>query len=200
MNIHQTRDGKLLTLAEALASDWAESWPTYMAEGIPVSEGPGTVAGARFCFWLGSADPATADVTRKIAAFIMDHDVVAIRFVRALPAKVHPAIEAEFESARKGLEAHADAGVNRGQVSAARPARQIYFVAREGFDVTEAGCMLREGFIEDGEAPEIEGIYDDPDEAQRAVDGEESLKVFAFEYDDQMTLTEIRMFFGCWAG
>ncbi|MGF6440084.1 hypothetical protein [Paraburkholderia youngii] len=199
MNQHKNRAGKALTLAEALAADWAESWPTYLAEGVPVSEGAGTIEGGRFCFWLGSSDPGDVEVTRKIAAFIMDHDVVAIRFVRALPIKVHPAIEAQYEASRRSPEANTSAA-NAGVVGAFQPARRIYFVADERFNVTEAGCMLREGFIEEGEAPAIEGIFDDADEAERAArhdDPSFNLDVFPYDYDDQMTLTEIRMFFGC---
>jgi hypothetical protein len=95
--------GKVFRLTEADSSDWSDSWPTYLAKELPVSEGIGSINGSTFCFWLGSADPASAEIERKITSFLKDHDVVAIRFVRALPIKVHPSIEAQFKVGEDSL-------------------------------------------------------------------------------------------------
>jgi len=81
-----------------------------------------------------------------------------------------------------------------------QPVRRIYFVADEGFDVIEAECFLLDGFIEEGGEPAIEAIYADPQEAERAARRDDPsliLDVFPLDYNGQMTLTEIRIFFGC---
>lgn len=93
--------GKVFKVAEADASDWIDSWPTYLADGIPVSEGVGNVSGAIFCFWVGDGDPTSSEIQKTIESFLEDHDVVGVRFVRAAPTKVHPAIAAQFESTGK---------------------------------------------------------------------------------------------------
>lgn len=104
MNQHKAQDmhvshaptGKVLNLVEADASDWEDSWPTHLADSIPVSEGVGTINGANFCFWIGGGDPATPQIQRTIELFLSDHDVVAVCFVRAVPTKVHPSIAEQF--------------------------------------------------------------------------------------------------------
>lgn len=97
------RTGKVFILSEAEVSDWVDSWPTYLADRIPVSEGAGR-AGSIFCFWLGNADSIPPETQRTIESFLSDHDVVGVRFVRAAPTKVHPAIAAQFEAAAKAAE------------------------------------------------------------------------------------------------
>jgi len=77
-----------------------------MADGLPVSEGPGNINGSVFCFWLGRhTSPFCTDIVRAMTAFIGDHDVVGIRFVRAVPTKVHPAITAAYARSTAKAEA-----------------------------------------------------------------------------------------------
>lgn len=97
LEITHPRTGTSLSFKEASEADWADSWPTYLADGLPVSEGPGNSHGSVFCFWLGRhTSPFYSEIVRTITTFIGDHDVVGIRFVRAAPAKVHPSIEAAY--------------------------------------------------------------------------------------------------------
>ena len=97
LQITHPRTGASFSVKEASAADWTDSWPSQMADGLPVSEGPGNINGSVFCFWLGQhTSPFCTDIVRTMTAFIGDHDVAAVRFVRAAPSKVHPAITAAY--------------------------------------------------------------------------------------------------------
>ncbi|WP_233854154.1 hypothetical protein [Paraburkholderia sp. HD33-4] len=77
---------------------------------------------------------------------------------------------------------------------------KVYFVADEGFDLIEAEAFLLEGFIEEGEVPEVTAIEADRETAERVARRDDPalvLDVFELDYDGQMTLAEIRLFFGC---
>lgn len=97
LQITHPRTGARFSVKGASAADWTDSWPSHMADGLPVSEGPGNINGSVFCFWLGQhTSPFCTDIVRTMTAFIGDHDVAAVRFVRAAPSKVHPAIAAAY--------------------------------------------------------------------------------------------------------
>jgi hypothetical protein len=89
-----------LTLLEADCEDWSAQTPTYMAgDLLPVSEGVGNHNGSAFAFWIGDREPGWPEVERAMTSFIADHDVVRVRFIRALPDEVHAAIAKQWEAA-----------------------------------------------------------------------------------------------------
>jgi hypothetical protein len=89
-----------LQLVESIGFDWSRETPTYLADGMPVSEGVGNRNGAVFAFWIGDRDPGSPAVVKAMTEFIADHDVVGVKFIRALPVEVHAGIRADWEAAK----------------------------------------------------------------------------------------------------
>ena len=98
MQIHQPSTGKELTLREVPVHDpdWRATLPTEMVDHLFVSEMPGTINGSIYGYWIGDKAVDSPDVVRAIQSHVEQHDVVGLRYIRALPETVHPAIASKL--------------------------------------------------------------------------------------------------------
>lgn len=92
LKITHTPTGQEHLLIEEEANDWLEDYPTDKTVDIFVSEGVGTIDGSIFCYWVGDKDIDSPEVLSAIQSHLSDHDVVGVRYIRALPTQVYSSL------------------------------------------------------------------------------------------------------------